>query len=120
MAVAILIFLVCLIGGTVASARWLPDLPQGTVTGLAFFVVCGLLGAALSTVGLHIYSTAHELEHIGEPFMNSGQIFAGEIRSMLFEAGALVGLAAILYLLAYRKDAARRHTHGSTAIATQD
>jgi hypothetical protein len=120
MAVPVLIFLVCLLGGTVASARWLPDLPHGTIAGLAFFVVCGLLGAALSMIGLHVYSIAHELEHSGGPFSEDGEIFALGVRSMLLEAGTLAGLAAILYLLAYKHDATRLRTHTSGATVAED
>jgi hypothetical protein len=71
--VPVLVFLGCLSAGVVAGARWLPDLAAGQVGGLAFFLVCGMLGAALGLLGVHIY---------------------------VFEVGSLLGFAAVIYLLA--------------------
>jgi uncharacterized membrane protein YhhN len=60
MPVPVAIFVVCLSAGVWAGVRWLPDLARGPVGGLAFFVVCGLLGAALGSLGLHIYSIVED------------------------------------------------------------
>lgn len=119
MVVPVLIFLACIVSGTVASARWLPELPKGTVAGLAFFVVCGLLGAALSTIGLHIYSIARELEQ-PDQFLSSGYALAGDVMSMLMDAGTLAGLAAILYLLAYKQPVIRVPPRASATTAVED
>jgi hypothetical protein len=61
--------------------------------------VCGLLAAAAGLVGLHVYSIANEL-NTSPSGVEHGEIFAGGLRNMLFEAGMLLGLAAIIYLLA--------------------
>lgn len=97
----ILIFVVCFAGGTAASARYLPDLDAGAVGGIAFFLVCGLLGAALSLVGLHLYSLVTEFERLGiGPRLAKAEIIAGILRDIVFEAGSLTAFAAIVYLLA--------------------
>jgi hypothetical protein len=59
--VPVLVFLACVSAGAVTAARRLPDLGEGTIGGLAFLIVCCLLGAALGIVGLRIYGIAHAL-----------------------------------------------------------
>jgi len=97
------IFLACVGAGVVAAARWLPDLAVGPVGGLAFFVVCGLMGAALGLVGLHIYSIVNQLNHF-EGFAGlrneKAELLASGLAAMLWEAGSLFGLAIAVYLLA--------------------
>jgi hypothetical protein len=102
MLVPVLIFVVALSAGVMATARWLPDLAAGPVGGLAFFVVCGLIGAALGLLGLHIYSIVEELEHFPEGSPDQGLIVAAGIRTMISEVGGLVAFASIVYLLAPR------------------
>ncbi len=99
--IPVLIFLGAMSVGVLASARWLPDLAEGQVAGLAFFLVCGMLGAALGLVGMHVYELVEELNrfHSSEIF-DKGQIVAGVLRVTVFESGSLVGLAAVVYLLA--------------------
>src|ERR1700679_1155671 len=93
-----LIAAVCLFAGVAAAVRWLPDLADGAVGGLAFFAVCGLLGAALGLLGLHVYSTVENFHGFGE----RGAILAGSLESMLWDTGSLAGLAFAVYLLAPR------------------
>lgn len=106
MLVPILVFVACFGIGITASARWLPDLGPGTVGGVAFFLVSGLLGAALGLSGLGIYSIVREIHAFGGALTNggiattSGEILADGLRSILVESGTLVGLAGIVYLLA--------------------
>jgi hypothetical protein len=102
MLIPVVIFVACLGVGVGASSRWLPDLATGPVGGLAFFAVCGLLGAALGLVGLHIYSIVEELNNIGGSFGGIGKadVVAAGLESMLWEAGSLFGLAFAVYLLA--------------------
>jgi hypothetical protein len=61
--------------------------------------VCLLLGAALGMVGLHTYTLINQLRHtpsgISEP-----KILATILRNILLDAGTLLGLAGIVYLLA--------------------
>ena len=85
-----------------ASARWLPDLAYGQVAGLAFFLVCGMLGAALGLVGVEVYTLVEDLSRSGADSIlgDKGEIVAGALRVIVFDAGSLVGLAAVVYLLA--------------------
>jgi hypothetical protein len=98
MLVPVAIFVTCLCVGVFAGARWLPDLAEGTVGGLAFFAVCGLLGAASALVGLHIYSIVHGLGGTTGSFRS--ELVASGLNGMLWEAGSLVGIATAIYLLA--------------------
>jgi hypothetical protein len=101
MLIPVVIFAACLCAGAVAGARWLPDLTVGPVGALAFFVVCGLLGAALGLVGLHVYSIVEALDRSGSfGGFGKGEVVAVGLRSMLWEAGSLCGLAIVVYLLA--------------------
>jgi len=81
-----------------AAANRLPSLAEGRVGGLAFFAVCGLLAAAAGVFGLSAYSTIREIIDPLRDF--EGEFLAGALRNMLFESGILVGLAAIVYLIA--------------------
>ncbi len=97
------VFVACLGAGVGISSRWLPDLAVGPVGGLAFFVVCGLLGAAFGLVGLHIYSIVNQLNHFGGLGVfrsEKAELLASGLESMLWEAGSLFGLAIAVYLLA--------------------
>jgi hypothetical protein len=96
--IPVLVFLACLSAGAVAGSRWTPDLAVGQVGGLAFFIVCGLLGAALGLVGMHVYLMVEQLENIRG--VSQGEIVAEGIRDILFEAGSVLGFAVVIYLLA--------------------
>jgi hypothetical protein len=99
MGAPIVIAVLCLCGGAFASARWLPDLPTGSIGGFTFFCVCGLISVGVAVFGLHVYQ-AIELVHRG----NSGQLgreaLASVLSSMLWESGVVVAFAAGLFLLA--------------------
>ena len=98
--VPVLVFLACFGVGVVASARWLPDLAPGQIGGLAFFTVTGLLAAALSLGGLHVYTTIREITtppaNIG---VDKAEILAGGLLNILRDTGTLAALAGIIYLL---------------------
>ena len=104
--VPIIIAVVCFVAGTAAAARWLPSLSEGLVGGMAFFLVCGLIGAGLGLIGLNIYSIAISLERsglgggggIGGGFEST--IIASGLAVLLRDGGTLFGLAGIVYLLA--------------------
>jgi hypothetical protein len=100
--VPVLIFFGGMSVGAVSGARWLPDLAPGLVGGLAFFVVCGLLGAAVGLVGMHIYSIVDEIDRISGSLggIGRGEIVAQGLRDILYEAGSLFAFASIIYLLA--------------------
>jgi hypothetical protein len=95
----VLAFLVCFGVGLTAAANWLPDLAAGRVGGMAFVTVCALLGAALGMVGLHTYSLISELRHATSG-ASEPEILAAILRNILLDAGTLLGLAGIVYLLA--------------------
>ena len=104
MAIPILIFVVCFGVGAVLSGHVLPDLAAGSVGGLAFFVVCGLLAAALGVVGLHVYLTIDLVTQPGGggPGLHdfNAETVASGLENILRDAGILVGLAVGVYLLA--------------------
>jgi hypothetical protein len=108
MLVPIIIFVACFAGGAYAAARWLPDLGEGQVAGLAFFAACGLLAASLGNAGLNVYDIVRDLEGnrfgfgLGGP---NAYLLAGGLRVLLLESGTLFGLAVIVYLLAWREQA---------------
>lgn len=102
MVIPAVIFVACFCAGVWASSRWLPPLAEGAVGGIAFFGVCGLLGAALGLTGLHIYSIVRTVEDFGSGFSSDGNddLIASGLAQLLFEAGSLFGLALVVYLLA--------------------
>jgi hypothetical protein len=97
--VVALVFLVCFGVGLTAAANWLTDLAPGPVGGMAFLAVCLLLGAALAMVGLHTYTLIDELSSPQRGF-DEPEFLATVLRNILEDAGTLLGLAAIIYLLA--------------------
>jgi hypothetical protein len=99
MVVVILITVGCFAGGAWAASRWLPELAPGPVATLAFFFVCGLLGAALCVLGLHVYDIVRALE-MRTDFGNDADAVAGNLRVAFFESGTLVALALVAFLLA--------------------
>jgi hypothetical protein len=101
-----LITAVCLFAGVAAAVRWLPDLAEGAVGGLAFFAVCGLLGAALALLGLHVYLIVESLHSLGE----KGAVFADGLQNTLWDTGSLAGLAIAVYLLAPGAETGRERT----------
>jgi hypothetical protein len=105
--IPVLIFLGAMSVGVLASARWLPDLAPGQVGGLAFLVVCGLLGAALGLAGVHVYLVVEELNRFHDlpNNYNKGAFVAQGLLDILFECGSLVGFASVVYLLAPPPDA---------------
>jgi hypothetical protein len=115
--IPVAVFVVCFGGGALAAARWLPDLAPGPIGGLAFFLVCGLLGAALALLGLHVYGTVRLIEATSgsSVFESHGEALASGLTSILFESGMISGIAAVTYLLAPRDPAsahARRDPPG--------
>lgn len=96
MLVPVVIYVLCLSAGAAVSAQWLPALAPGPIGGVAFFLVCGLLGGALGVVGLRLYGIV-ELDTGGQ-FVN--QAAANGLADMMWQAGVLAGLAVTVYLLA--------------------
>lgn len=110
MLVPVLIFLACFGGGVFAATRWLPNLAEGAAGGMAYFVVCGLLGAALGLIALRLYVMVEDLDGGGlDSFSGSAgrSVLAGGLAEILFECGALLGVAAIVYLMAPARTAER-------------
>ena len=102
MAVPAIIFVGCFVGGVWAASRWLPGLARDPIGNVAFFATCGLLGAGLGVVGLHIYETARALELISGsgPYTDNADILANGLLQILLDGGTVLGLATIAYLLA--------------------
>ncbi len=100
----IVVFVLCLCGGAIVGSRWLPDLDVGPVGGLAFFVVCGLLGLALALLGEHMYLLVTGLEQFRAQAggVTKGELVAEVLRNTAFEDGTVLGLAVAVYLLAPR------------------
>jgi hypothetical protein len=94
----VLIFVVASVVGAWACAQWLPDLAAGSVGGLAFFLVCGLAGATLGVVGMHIYLIV-QLAEESHPVFGAGDL-ASQLQFMAFDSGTLAAFGGIVYLLA--------------------
>jgi hypothetical protein len=100
MLIPVLIFVVAFVAAVAASSRWLPDLAAGSVGGLAFFVVCGLLGAAAGLLGVQTYNLVEETNLGGESLLHGGELIGLGLQGMAFEVGSLLALTSIVYLLA--------------------
>jgi hypothetical protein len=98
-AVPIVIFVVCLAAGVYASSRWLPDLARGSIGGIGFFSVCGLLGAAAAVFGPNVYDIVENLNE-SRPIVDDRRLLAAGLESLLWQTGVLVALALAVYLLA--------------------
>lgn len=109
-----IVTVVCFIAGVWAATRWLPPLAEGTIEAIVYFVVCGLAGAVLALIGLHVWDIIHQLKMTerGEGF---AEVVAFGLSSLLWEAGNLAALALIAYLLAPKASKAN-----AAAPATSD
>jgi hypothetical protein len=116
MVVLVIVTVVCFIAGVAASTRWLPPLSDGPVGGIAYFIVCGLAGATLATVGINVDSTVRALERSSE---GSGElesiIVSDGLLGICRDAGMLAGLALIAYLLAPKAPRESTITRGPSA-----
>lgn len=115
MAVPAVIFVVCLAGGVYAGTRWLPELAPGPVGGLAFFAVCGLLGASLAVFGLGIYNIVEALSGGELASFDKHRILADGLESLMWQTGVLVAAAVAVYLLAPPADAEGLPSEGTGA-----
>ncbi|HWX44741.1 MAG TPA: hypothetical protein VNY52_05410 [Solirubrobacteraceae bacterium] len=101
MVVLIVVAVVCFGAGVAAASQWLPDLEESSVGTIAFFVVCGLSGAALGLLGVNIDSMVRGLESSGRGELGTLIVTNGLV-SILSDSGTVAGLALIAYLLAPR------------------
>jgi hypothetical protein len=105
MLVPVLVLLACFAAGVICASRWLPDSASGPVGGLAFFTVVGLFSAALGIAGLHGYSIVRDLETgPSGGGLDRAEILADGLQALLLDAGMLIGLAGIVFLLAPAPD----------------
>jgi hypothetical protein len=97
-----LAFIFPALGAAIACSYWIPDLDAGPVGGLAFFLVCGLVGAAVGLLGVDIYSLVRQLEHFdsNSGVFSKGEFIAEFLRDVAINVGPLLAFAAIVYLLA--------------------
>jgi hypothetical protein len=90
----------CFIAGTWAATKWLPPLADGPVGTLAYFVVCGLAGAVLAVVGIHVWQIGHIAKVKEGPSYLHEESIIGYVDSLIWEAGTLAGVALVAYVLA--------------------
>jgi hypothetical protein len=88
-----------------AAARyWLPPLADEPVGVLASWVVAVLVGAAGASVGIQAYDLARALNDSSAFFSSSdSEAIAYFAANALHLGGLLLGLAAVVYLLAMRQ-----------------
>lgn len=93
---------VCFVAGAVATGRWIPELREGLVGFVAILVICGLSGAALAAIGIHVDLIVRTLQAGGDLGANEYRVLAvgRELTSLLLDSGVLAGLAAIAYVIA--------------------
>jgi hypothetical protein len=106
MAAPILIFVVALVVGAVLTARWLPDLAEGKVAGVALLVTCGLAGMVLALAAVHVYEIGRQVTSAGSLGVANAKpdVVANGIMAMLRDIGPILGLSAAVYLLAPAPD----------------
>ena len=102
MAVPILIFVIALAAGVLLAARWLPGLGTSRIGTGAFWVTCGLAAIALSLAAVHVYEIVRLLNStiVGGLGNAKPDIVATGIIETLRDVGPILGLAAVVYLLA--------------------
>src|ERR1700734_3003160 len=94
-AVPIVIFVVGFGVGSALPARWLPDLGEGRVAGVAFLVVCGLVGMVFALVALHVYEIVRQLDSASSLGVGNAKpdVIANGLLAMLRDIGPILGIA---------------------------
>src|ERR1700685_118502 len=100
MVVLVLIAVACFVAGAIAAARWLPDLAEGQVGTMAFFVICGLCGAVVSLFGLNIDAMIKQAERLGQEGEQTA--IALGLLDILRDCAPISAFALIAFLLAPR------------------
>jgi len=100
MLVFAIVAVACFIGGMWAATRWMPALAGGPVGTLAYFVVCGLAGAVVAVLGIHVWQIGHIAKIKEGPKYLHEEGIIGYVDSLMWEVGTLAGVALIAYLLA--------------------
>jgi hypothetical protein len=90
----------CFAGGAAATGQWLPELQRGAVGFAAMFVISGLAGAALATVGVRIDLIVRALEKRSELGYLRASFVGSELTLLLLDSGVLAALALIVYFMA--------------------
>jgi hypothetical protein len=101
MVVLFIITIACFIAGVMAAARWLPDLEEGPIGAMAFFVICGLCGAVIGLFGLNIDAMIKQAEGFGRGKFEQLAVASG-LLNILRDCGSVAAFALIAYLLAPR------------------
>jgi hypothetical protein len=99
MVVLVIVVVACFIAGVWAATKWLPPLAEGPVGSLVYFVVCGLTGAVLVIFGVRIWEIVRELEE-ARRFLDTPQLVAGALLSLLYQCATIMALTLVVYLLA--------------------
>ena len=97
MVVFVIVVVACFIAGMWAATTWLPPLAEGPVGTLVYFVVCGLAGAVLTLVGIHVWEIVRGLE---TTTIEDSEVVASGLEALLWESGSLAALSLVAYLLA--------------------
>jgi hypothetical protein len=81
---------------------------------LAGWSAVALLGAAAADIGLQVYVAARDLNQVTRAgaltALTNANVVGDALRSIAYEAGVLVGLATVIYLLA-----SQSHRHNAQA-----
>jgi hypothetical protein len=101
MVVLVVIAVACFVAGVMAAARWLPDLEEGPVGTMAFFVICGLCGAVVGLFGLNIDAMIKQAESLGRGGFEQVAVASG-LLNILRDCGSVAAFALIAFLLAPR------------------
>jgi hypothetical protein len=102
--IALVVFFVCFGAGVLVAGR---RVPSGSLNGGAFFAVRWLIGAGFAAVGVHTFLAVRELEAKNDELTRllggSSRIVGNALVAILFDAGVLFGLAALVYLVGLRR-----------------
>jgi hypothetical protein len=101
-AVPILIFVAAIGVGVVVPERGLQPLSKSPTATIAFWATCGLAGIALALAATHVYEILRQLNNanVGGIGNDRADIVAFGIADTLRDVGTVLGLAAIVYVLA--------------------
>jgi hypothetical protein len=100
MVVLAIVAVVSFVAGMWAATYWLPPLAPGSVGTVSYFLVCGLAGGSLAIAGVRIWQIVHSIERTAFPGLGESEFVAEGIVGIVADAGPVVALAMIAYLLA--------------------
>ncbi len=98
----VLVAVACFGIGALLVVRFAPPLAGNSVGRAARLLVIALAGSALVLLGIHVFSVLHDLQvaHSVGLHNDDEQIVIAGVRAAIFDAALLLGMAAIVHLLA--------------------